>query len=106
VVRVREEDEGEEELTRACKGTRLVVRKAFEVCRPGTTGRAILEYVNRKEAAGDQSMKAFDGSLANMIRRGLANMIRRGLANMIRRGLANMIRRGLLTSTAPISVLG
>jgi superfamily II DNA helicase RecQ len=62
VVRVREEDEGEEELTRACKGTRSVVRKAFEVCRPGTTGRAILEYVNRKEAAGDQSMKAFDGS--------------------------------------------
>lgn len=62
VVGVREEDEGEEELTRACRGTRSVVRKAFEVCRPGTTGRAILEYVNRKEAAGDQSMKAFDGS--------------------------------------------
>ena len=39
-----------------------MVRKAFEVCRPGTTGRAILEYVNRKEAAGDQSMKAFDGN--------------------------------------------
>ena len=62
VVRVGEEDEGEEELTRACRGTRSVVRKAFEVCKPGMTGRAILEYVNRKEAAGDQSMKAFDGS--------------------------------------------
>ena len=62
VVWVGEEDEGEEELTRACRGTRSVVRKAFEVCKPGITGRAILEYVNRKEAAGDQSMKAFDGS--------------------------------------------
>ena len=62
MVRVGEEDEGEEELTRACRGTRSVVRKAFEVCKPGMTGRAILEYVNRKEAAGDQSMKAFDGS--------------------------------------------
>jgi hypothetical protein len=62
MIRVREEDEGEEELTRACRGTRSVVRKAFEVCSPGTTGRAILEYVNRKEVVGDQSMKAFDGS--------------------------------------------
>lgn len=62
MVRVGEEDEGEEELTRACMGTLSVVRKAFEVCRPGTTGRAILEYVNRKEAAGDQSMKAFEGN--------------------------------------------
>lgn len=62
-VRMPEEDEGEEELTSACRGTRKVVREAFEACRPGTTGRAILEYVNRKEAAGDRpSMKAFDGS--------------------------------------------
>ena len=56
------ENEGEEELTRAYRGTRSVVRKAFEVCKPGITGRAILEYVNRKEVAGDQSMEAFDGS--------------------------------------------
>jgi hypothetical protein len=62
VVRVGEEEEGEEELTRVYRGTSSVVRKAFEVCRLGTTGRAILEYVNRKEVAGDQSMKAFDGS--------------------------------------------
>jgi hypothetical protein len=50
---MREEDEGEEELIRVYKGTRLVVRKAFEVCRLGITGRAILEYVNRKEVVGD-----------------------------------------------------
>ena len=62
VARVREEDEGEAELTIACRGTGSVIRKAFEAYRPGTTGRAILEYVNRKEAGGDQSTKAFDGS--------------------------------------------
>jgi len=62
VVQVGEEDKGEEELIRAYRGTMLVVRKAFEVCKSGITGQAILDYVNRKEAAGDQSIKAFNSS--------------------------------------------
>ena len=44
------------------RGTRSVVRKAFEVCRPRTMGRAILEYVNGEEAVGDQRITPFDGS--------------------------------------------
>jgi hypothetical protein len=56
-------EENEEGLTRACRATRRLVRAAFEVCRPGTTGRAVLEYVNRKESGTDRvSTKAFDGS--------------------------------------------
>lgn len=38
------------------------MRKAFEVCKLGMIGQAILEYMNWKEAAGNQSMKAFDSS--------------------------------------------
>jgi hypothetical protein len=60
---IGEEEEGDIELARACKGTRSLVRTAFETCKPGTIGRAILEYVNRKETGGDHpSTKAFDGS--------------------------------------------
>jgi hypothetical protein len=60
---IGEEEEGDIELTRVYKGTRSLVRAAFEVCRLGTTGRAILEYVNRKETGGDHpSTKVFDSS--------------------------------------------
>ena len=58
-VRALEEDREAVGLAEACYTTRRLIRQAFQVCRLQVVGRAVLEYVNRRECGAENNEKPF-----------------------------------------------